>query len=379
VGRRPTIERRAADALLPVLAAGLIVAGLAVRTGRAVQNEGLMIGAKIYERTADFAGLFRDWRALGINTGFVSAALASNPEFRALARTKGIALFIILPTFQNPEALKDRPDSAAITAEGRPAREDWVEFVCPSREDYRRRHVEYVINLVRDCDPEGISLDFMRYFVFWEKVYPDRDPASLPQTCFCPACLERFQQDTGLRIPSDLAGTAGQAVWILSRHAEEWTEWKCGIIASLVEELAREARRLKPGIKVNLHAVPWRRGDFGGAIRTIAAQDLVRIGRTVDYIQPMCYHHMVLRTPDWIHSVVEDMASQVPVPVVPSIQVGEAYIDKPLPPAEFEAALREALRPPAHGVVFWNWDALSASPEKREIVRRLIPSAAAAR
>ncbi len=360
---------RAVRALFLFLLVGAIIGGTAAEA-RPTGSPDLMIGVKIYERAGDFPELFRDWRSLGINTAFVSAALASNPEFRGLARTNGIALFIILPTFQNPEALKERPDQAAITSEGKPAREEWVEFVCPSREDYRTRHVEYVKGLVRDCDPEGISLDFIRYFVFWEKVYPDRSPGSLPQTCFCPVCLERFQKETGIRIPGDLAGTVRQAEWILSRHLREWTEWKCGIVASLVETLAGEARRIKPGIKINLHAVPWRRRDFDGALRTIAAQDLARIGRSVDYISPMCYHHMVLRTPDWVHSVVEDFAGEVRVPVIPSIQVGEAYIDKPLLPEEFEAALAEALKPPSRGVVFWNWDALARSPEKREIVRR---------
>jgi hypothetical protein len=366
----PGFWRRAVGLPFIVLLAGGIIGSDRVQTA-ATGGGDLMIGVKIYERAGDFPGLFGEWRSLGINTAFVSAALASNPEFRQMARRNNVALFIILPTFQNPEALKEKPDLAAITSEGKPAREEWVEFVCPSREDYRARHIEYVKGLVRDCDPDGISLDFIRYFVFWEKVYPDRSPGSLPQTCFCPVCLERFQKETGIRIPEGPAGTARKAEWILSRHLREWTEWKCGIIASLVEALAGEARLIKPGIKINVHAVPWRKEDFGGAIRTIAAQDLARIGRSVDYLSPMCYHHMVLQRPEWVHAVVEDVAGAVQAPVIPSIQVGEAYIDKALLPAEFEAALTEALRPPSRGVVFWNWDALAASADKKAVVRRI--------
>ena len=367
MSERPGIGKRAVGLPFIVLLAGGIIGSGRVQTA-ATGSRDLMIGVKIYERAGDFPELYREWRSLGINTAFVSAALASNREFRGLARTNDIGLFIILPTFFNPEALKEKPGLAAITSEGKPAREEWVEFVCPSREDYRARQIEYVKGLVRDCDPDGISLDFIRTFVFWEKVYPDRDPATLPQTCFCPACLERFQKETGIRIPD---GTAQPAGWLLSRHPGEWTAWKCGTIASMVEALAGEARRIKPGIKVNVHAVPWRREDFGGAIRTVAAQDLARIGRSVDYVSPMCYHHMVLRPPDWIHAVVEDVAGAVQAPVIPSIQVGEAYIDKALLPAEFEAALVEALKPPSRGVVFWNWDALAASADKRAVVKRI--------
>ena len=78
---------------------------------------------------------------------------------------------------------------------------------------------------------------------------------------------------------------------------------------------------------------------------------------------------MVLRPPAWVHEVVADLAARSRAPVLPSIQVAEAYVDKPLPPEEFRKALEEALRPPSLGVVLWNWDALSKSAEKMTIFR----------
>ena len=134
------------------------------------------------------------------------------------------------------------------------------------------------------------------------------------------------------------------------------------------------ARAVKPAVKINLHAVPWRAGDFGGAVRTIAGQDLSRLAPLVDYISPMCYHHMVRQTPAWVHSVVEDMARRANVPLLPSIQVKETYIPGPETPAEFRAALVEALKPPSKGVVFWNWPALAESPEKLAAVRDVLGS-----
>ena len=87
----------------------------------------------------------------------------------------------------------------------------------------------------------------------------------------------------------------------------------------------------------------------------------------------MTYHHMVRQTPAWVHDVVEDLSAQAGgVPVLPSIQVAEAYITEPLAAAEFEAALEQALRPPSRGVVLWSWDALSKSPEKQAVWKRLV-------
>jgi uncharacterized lipoprotein YddW (UPF0748 family) len=337
-------------------------------------GEGLLVGVKIYEPNGDFGKLFLEWRRLGINTAFVSPALASNPEFRERALKNGIATFIIVPIFFDAEELEKRPDLYALTAQGEKAIDDWVKFICPTREDYRGQRIKYVRNLVREFNPDGVSLDFIRYFVFWEKVYPDRTLESLPQTCFDSSCLEVFQKETGLKIPPQLSGVPQKAQWILKNHLQEWTQFKCGVIAGMVKELAAAAKQVKPGVRINVHAVPWRREDFGGAIRIIAGQDLARIAPLVDYLSPMCYHHMVLRDPAWVHSVVEDVYDWTKGLVLPSIQVGEAYITAKLSPSEFKDALAEALKPPSKGVVFWNWDALDKSPEKKEIVRAALKS-----
>lgn len=329
------------------------------------------IGVKIYEAAPPFDALFRQWKDLGINTAFVSEALLANPDFRGRARADGLTVFLIYPVFQNPEAIKDDPGIAAVTASGSPARDEWVEFVCPTKgEGYLERRIAHLKDLVAQGDPDFVSLDFIRYFVFWEKVAPNRSPASLPQTCFCPDCLSLFENETKVRVPAELATTAAKADWILARHAAEWAEWKCGRIAGVVTRFAQAAREVKPSVKINLHGVPWRRADFGGAIKSVAGQDFARLAPLVDLISPMTYHHMVRRTPAWVHDVVADIAAQTHgAPVLPSIQVSKAYVDDELSPDEFRAALDEALRPPSRGVVLWSWDALSRSPEKRAILR----------
>ena len=234
-----------------------------------------VVGVKLYEAAPPYDGLFSKWRELGINTLFVSETLLRNADFRAQAAAQRPAALRHLSRLSEPRGDQRGPGTGRHHRRpATPARDEWVEFVCPAREDYLRRKVDQLKSLVADCDPYAVSLDFIRYFVFWEKVAPDRSPASLPQTCFCPVCLAGFEKEMGVALPAGLTSTAEKASWILGTHASEWTEWKCRTIARAVERLAKAAREVKPSVKVNLHAVPWRHDDFGGAVRSVAGQDL---------------------------------------------------------------------------------------------------------
>lgn len=328
-----------------------------------------LIGVKIYEYSGSYPRLFDEWRSLGINTAFVSASLASDPEFRGLAEKRGVSVFIIFPVFHDPGELSRRPDLSAITAAGQTAREAWVRFACPTRKDYRARKVELVKKLVGECRPEGLSLDFIRYFVFWEMVYPGRKLDSLPNSCFCPSCLAEFQEAARIRLQTDPADVPASAAWITANHLQEWADWKCRIIAGAVEELAGEARKIKPDIEINVHTVPWRKDDMDGAVRIIAGQDPAMIAPFADYLSPMCYHHMVMRPPAWIRSVVEDADARARGRILPSIQADKAYVDAEMTVRDFKEALREALKPPSRGVVIWSWEALEKSKEKRDALK----------
>ncbi|MFX0124308.1 MAG: hypothetical protein ACFFAE_11770 [Candidatus Hodarchaeota archaeon] len=90
-----------------------------------------------------------------------------------------MTVFIIFPVFYDPEALERNPELYSITNKGEKAVDEWVKFVCPTRDDYRKSKVEKMKKIVTELDPDGLSLDFNRYFVFWEKIYPRRTIESI--------------------------------------------------------------------------------------------------------------------------------------------------------------------------------------------------------
>ena len=332
-----------------------------------------IVGVRIYETERDLPGLFKEWRALGINTVFASEELTSTGGFRALAKKNNTGLFIIFPVFFAPEELAEAPELWAINADGERAKEDWVEFACPSRADFRNRRIEEARSIVKRLRPDGLSIDFIRHFVFWEMVGPDRDPDSLPDTCYCVHCLQAFATFLGVPPFSIPPQPQRAAAWIETNAADQWVRFKIETITSMAAEIADEVREIDPDILINLHIVPWRRDDYDGAIVRVAGQDPLALSEIADYLSPMAYSFMLERPSTWVASVVEDLSYGSDCPILPSIQVSPAYReDEVFSVADFETALRSALEPPSAGVVFWSWDHIEADGEKAGIIRQVV-------
>lgn len=170
-------------------------------------KEQRIIGLKLYEYNNDFAALIDEWKNIGINTVFIDENLIQKPDFMQLCADNGIATCFIARTFWNPERLAEDSTLYAITSKGEKAIDDWVHFVCPTREEYRNEKIQYFTDMVKKYNPTGISIDFIRYFAFWEMVYPDASFDSIPNTCFCDECLAKFQQYGNFTIPENLIGT----------------------------------------------------------------------------------------------------------------------------------------------------------------------------
>ncbi len=337
------------------------------------EREGVIIGVKIYEQRSDYKQLFSEWKDLGINTAYVSVDLAYDMLFREEALENEVDVYIVFPVFFNPEVLKERPDWYAITQYGAKAKEEWVAFVSPSNKEYCVQRAAFVQKVVRDTEPDGISIDFIRYFAYWEKIYEGRTLESIPDSSFDSMSLAFFQAEQGIKIPKNLLTVVQKSEWILENYRDSWVDWKCSNIVSMVKNIVTSVKDIQPEIRTNLHVVPWRENDFEGAIKKIVGQDLSQLSKYVDFISPMCYSHMLKRDAEWVSSVVNDFNDQtVGTSILPSIQVQEAYLENVLDEKEFTENLKAALQSPSKGVVFWSWAHLEKNPTKKEIIKKWV-------
>lgn len=331
-----------------------------------------IVGVKIYDHQGSFDRLFEEWKSIGINTAFVSKKLLANKDFRSGTLKNEIKTFVILPIFFDEEALNENPKLYAIKANGAQAVDEWVKFVCPSNDTFRKEKVASIEKLVQAYDPDGLSIDFIRHFVYWEKVFSETVTSSLPNTCFDARCIEKFQKHSGVSVPDLFGETDEISSWILENHSSEWTTWKCHLITNMIKEIVEKAKTINPEILINVHIVPWRQGDFDGGIQNIAGQDIKSIAGHVDFLSPMTYSHMVKQDAGWVHEVVTDLYHQSQGNILPSIQVKEAYLSDSLSSDEFEENLEAALEEPSKGVIFWSWEQLEQNPWKKEFIKKKV-------
>ncbi len=328
-------------------------------------------GVKCYQLTKSPEATVEAWQSYGINTIYASEELCRNTELRKLTKEAGLDVYLIFPVFYNPEALKKDSSLWAITAKGQPAKSDWVEFVCPSRPGYREAMIQKAERLVNELQPDGLSIDFIRHFNFWEMVGPEMKAAELEDACYCSHCMNKFEEQCNIELPDSVKQAVKFANYVTSHHGMEWTKYKCELINSMVKSIVDRIKPQHPALQFNLHAVPWRTNDYMGARLRIIGQDLKTLAQSVDYISPMCYSHMLHRQPEWIDSVVMDFKSLGIDNVLPCIQVSKSYRQEPLSTSTFEDCIKASLNNQQTGIVFWSWEMLERDESKKNALKEI--------
>lgn len=251
-------------------------------------------------------------------------------------------------------------------------------MISPAREDFRRIKREHIRSAIEHLKPDGVTLDYFRYFIYWEGVDPKTGPLDFPAFSFDRASVEDFLRATGLRLQPDFPPGTDKVsralidtIW--NQHREAWYQWRVERLVQDAQEFTTFIRQQFPGLPIVLHAVPWTRHEFGGAREEIVGQDLQRLAPFFDYISPMEYSALTHRGQGWVERLNRDLLAEVPAAkLLPSIEVGpDGPKFPPMSLEDYESDLRTARKAPA-GVVLYHLELLLDDPAKQAITKRII-------
>ncbi|MCX7919745.1 MAG: hypothetical protein N3A72_09120 [bacterium] len=278
-----------------------------------------------------------------------------NQELVAALHKQRISVYAEIAIFAGEKYWKSHPESRPITDKGIPLEKDqWYAGVCPNQDWLREEKLNQIRTLCRNYQVDGIWLDFIRYPCHWEVKQPRFD-----RTCFCRVCLNKFQKETGIRIPNHLTSVVDTAKWLVTVKKDEWNKWRCQQITSFVQQARKVIKQENPQIVVGMFGVPWREQevDFNYAIIEYIAQDYRALAKEIDIFSPMVYHKMCGHEIGWITDITKYLADLTNRPVVPIVQA--CSIPETIDNMEFSKVLTAGLAEPSSGVIIFTLDYLN--------------------
>jgi len=162
-------------------------------------------------------------------------------------------------------------------------------WLCPSHPANRELEINSMVEIARRYAVDGLHFDYIRY------------PGA--HACFCKGCRKRFEGVTGRPVakwPADVR---------TGKRLQEWLDFRRSSITAVVQAVSREARRVRPGIRISAAVFPdWE------VQRDSIAQDWRAWCRAgyLDFVCPMDYTENTVRFENMVRSQ-KAWAGRVPV------------------------------------------------------------------
>ncbi|MEZ2214906.1 hypothetical protein [Sinorhizobium sp. CB7] len=309
-----------------------------------------------------FARSCRDW---GVDTPCLHPGFLEDERMAQALDRHGLRSWLNIPVFCDLKYLERHPDAYAVTSLGRRAAQDWLHFVCPSRDDYLDGAIEGLRGNLARLSPAVVSLDFIRDFVFWERVALDGPSAGIEDGCYCPICLSRFEKACG-----EIIDRKDPSAYIHRHLLQPWADWKCRRILEVAERIFGEIGALAPGIALAVQTLPWRETDLDGAIRSRAGQDVPGLAQQADMVAPMAFTQMLGQTTRWKEQLLAHVRASTGKPVCFYVQAEALYRAGNITVEQFDAELTQARNSNPAAIVALQYEQLAARPEKAEILRK---------
>jgi hypothetical protein len=317
--------------------------------------------------------LMEKGRTLGdarVNAVWIGERGITTERVKAL-KAQGARVFAEFNTLHRADYLKDHPDAAPVGLDGKraDAPHGW-QGICPTHQAYRRWRMEAFRTLLADHAIDGVWLDYHHAHASWERAEP-----ALPDTCFCRSCLSKFEEDTGVRVGEDADSHIAPMLVV---KQPMWIEWRCGVFTDWVREFRAILDEVRPKALLGTFHCPWALTDRRGALRAKLAIDLRAQREYLDVFSPMPYHARFghAADPAWVSRQVAWLGTHLGlkgapkerVRIWPIVQLADWGEEVPV--GQVPTVLDHATRPPATGVMVFNWGRLRKRPDKVEAMVR---------
>lgn len=295
----------------------------------------------------------------GANAVWIGSSALTHRDIDRL-RNESALIFAEFNTMHHAAFLADHPDAAPIGRDGQvcPPPDGW-QGVCPTHPGYRRNQMETFAHILATFDLDGIWLDYHHSHASWEQADP-----KLPDTCFCPRCIARFQAETNTEFPA---------------ADDPWTAWRCGIFTDWVREFREIRDVVRPSALLGTFHCPWTDTERDGALTGKLSIDLRAQREHIDVFSPMPYHARfghgddvgwIARQVAWLGQYLA-IAGQEPGPAMargskciwPIVQLSD-WGEPTIPASQVAPVLAAGARLPATGITVFNWGSLQKHSEK---------------
>ena len=269
-------------------------------------------------------------------------------------RGAGFKTLGMVVLWQGEEHWKSHPESRPILADGRPLpKVEGYAGVCPNQEWLQKQKLEEIKGMLSSGYYDVISLDFVRYPVHWEVPEPD-----IPDSCYCPACLGKFQKETSVRIPKELNRVTDQSAWIRENHADQWFRWRANQITAFCTKVSGLRDHLSPKTLLSLAAVPWQPSDYDNAIYKVVGQDFRALAKVIEVFSPMSYSVLNGRPVQWIGEVNAYFIRETGRQVWPFVLIDP---ERKLPASLWKETYKQALSQGADGMIVFPFSNMTGS------------------
>lgn len=265
----------------------------------------------------------------------------------AAAKKYGLEVHVWKVNFNLSTAPKDfasklrREGRTQVSVRGKPS--DWL---CPSHPDNQKLELESMLEVVQKYPIDGLHLDYIRY--------PNAEH------CYCDGCRRRFEAQSGQNI---LDRNWPQECYSGPRK-EEYNQWRCRQITSLVAAISCRARRLRssgPDRQSAVRPLKISAAVYGSypSCRESVAQDWpkwVEAGH-LDFVCPMNYTADSAQFASLIKKQQKLLAGRAPL----YVGIGAASSKSKLTAAEVAGQIELARQLGAEGFVIFDFNAQTAA------------------